>query len=543
MKSCLFLGFLSLAILLGGCDKPNQFLEKVPPPARIEKQNPLQSPEAQNSISGHVIDSITNEILIDARIEIVNAASQALIGWARTDAQGNYSISDLIAGRYLVRVGMSGYDTFASSPKNLSGGIHLAQDVALNQILNTVSGRITDAVSGAGVEGAQVQLRNSLSDAIVKTVTSDRRGVYALPSLPAGNYKLLVTKSGYDDFPSSRPGLIKGGMTSNVDFVLDPKKLTISGRAFDSETQASLAGVEIRVINQNGSTAASVITGADGKYSISSLYTGTYSLSATLAGYRQFLTTAPGIAIGGNAYIVDVAMAATKNTVYGFVGNALNGAGIAGARVQLINATTGVVFSAVDTSSNGQYRMEIVPSGKYTMIFSHAGYTEYTTIQPGVLGNGQIVRVDASLSPTLVSGQFRIVLTWTAAKSGAVRDVDSYLLIPNFVSPIYYGRKTFEGAGANLDRDDTDWQGPETITIDRSYSGVYHYYIVNYSDTGNLTALGNSNVIVTVYGGSGLLKQYSLNPGGQGVVYEFFTIENGIIRDVERYDSSLPHSR
>lgn len=233
----------------------------------------------------------------------------------------------------------------------------------------------------------------------------------------------------------------------------------------------------------------------------------------------------------------------TINTIHGFVGNALNGAAIAGVCVQLMNLITGVVASAVETDSSGRYRMELVPEGNYSMVFGRAGFTDYTTLQPGVLGNGQLVRVDASLSPTLLSGQFRIVLTWTGEKPDAVRDVDSYLLIPGFpTTPIFYSKKTFAEAGANLDRDDTDWQGPETITIDRTYAGAYRYYIVNYNTPHSLFALGNSNAIVTVYGATGLLKQYRLNPGGQGDVYEFFTIENGMIHDVERYNSSLPHS-
>jgi len=204
----------------------------------------------------------------------------------------------------------------------------------------------------------------------------------------------------------------------------------------------------------------------------------------------------------------------------------------------VINSTTGVVAASMSTDYYGNYRFPAVPNGNYQMVFTHAHYSDYTTVQPGTIAGGLQYQVNAALSPTLDPGQFRIVMTWTDAAPNAVEDVDSYLKMPDQPVPIFFQNRTTPEA--NLDVDCTTWKGPETITIVNPVPGVYHYYVVNYNAPDYPTWLGNSKIIVTVYGQTGLVKQYSLD-GGSGLVYEFFTIENGVITDVDEYSNSLPY--
>ncbi|MDE3168992.1 MAG: TonB-dependent receptor, partial [Acidobacteriota bacterium] len=72
---------------------------------------------------------------------------------------------------------------------------------AFAQATSQISGTVTDA-SGAVVAGAQVTATQT-STGISRTVTSDSNGVYALPSLPLGPYKLEVAKEGFTTFVQS----------------------------------------------------------------------------------------------------------------------------------------------------------------------------------------------------------------------------------------------------------------------------------------------------------------------------------------------------
>jgi hypothetical protein len=235
---------------------------------------------------------------------------------------------------------------------------------------------------------------------------------------------------------------------------------------------------------------------------------------------------------------VNAVLAAQMAQVSGTVVDASNARPLAGVRVRILNSANDVVISEATTDQYGNYIVTNLLAGNYKMLFAADHYSDFSTPQPGAVVSGNSYIVNASLSRQLEVGQFRIVLTWTGPLSGAVQDVDSYLLVPGYESaPIYFSHRN--GSGANLDVDDTTWSGPETITITSLYSGTYRYYVANYNVPTDGYALGRSLVNVQVYNGTGLVKQYTIN-GGCGSVYEFFRIENGVIRDINKYDATLP---
>ena len=539
-KHVLLIPFIFLAFSFFGCKGSDSFLQKAPPDVVTQKTDPNPTILLQNSISGHVTDATAGIALVDTKIEIINAVTGLTVGWARTNTSGDFVLNHLNAGNYAVRISMVGFSSFESSQKVLENGASWVVNASLIQSPNTVIGRITNSVFNTPVDTAQVQIFNSQTGALVQTVNSNSNGQYSISNLPAGTYKLSLTKIGYFDFQSTSPGAIRGGITTTVDVVMIPKKVTILGRAFESVTQNNLAGVTVNLISTSGGVNFSAVTAADGSYSVTEAYAGIYRATASKTGFDTFETSAPGTVVGGNSYTVDFPMKTQSSTVFGKVVDASNIYPIANAKVRLINFTTGAAFAEVYTDSNGHYTISQVPAATYRMVFSADHYSEFTTTQPGALAPGQSVQVDAALSRSLDAGQFRIVLTWTGPKAGAVRDVDSYLLIPGIQIPISYSNKN--STGANLDVDNTEWLGPETVTISNSIPGVYHYYVVNYNTPEDKLALGNSDIVVNVYSTAGLQKQYKLN-GGSGVCYEFFTIQNGTIHDANQFcDTKYPYS-
>jgi hypothetical protein len=230
--------------------------------------------------------------------------------------------------------------------------------------------------------------------------------------------------------------------------------------------------------------------------------------------------------------------------IYGQVVNAINNAAISGVLVNILNSTTGAVVAQGTTDTLGNYTISNIALGTYSAQFSIGGFSTYSISSPGAVVGGKSYNVNAALSPSMPTGQVRIVLSWTAQKTGAVRDVDSYLLEPGTAAnaPVYWFSRN--GAYSNLDVDQTQWVGPETVTITNLAAvGTFTYYIANWSDPSIAAALGNSNVVVTVYNSSGLIKQYHVPPytGATGLVYELFTINNSVITDILAYDQPLYH--
>ena len=136
-----------------------------------------------------------------------------------------------------------------------------------------------------------------------------------------------------------------------------------------------------------------------------------------------------------------------------------------------------------------------------------------------------------ALSPVLKDlNSMRIVLNWGQSPL----DLDSHLSYKN--QHVYWDNK--QGQDANLDVDDTDSYGPETVTIDKRLDGQYYVYLVHdYSDRAkpNTANLSNSQAKVMVYAGESLIRSYYIPTGRTGNLWTVFRISpEGEIQDINR---------
>src|ERR1700683_4152305 len=76
----------------------------------------------------------------------------------------------------------------------LSCSVCSGQTLATSQ----VSGNVTDQ-SGAVIPNAKIQITR-VDTGVIHTTTTNSSGAYILPDLPAGNYSLQVTASGFKSY-------------------------------------------------------------------------------------------------------------------------------------------------------------------------------------------------------------------------------------------------------------------------------------------------------------------------------------------------------
>ena len=141
-------------------------------------------------------------------------------------------------------------------------------------------------------------------------------------------------------------------------------------------------------------------------------------------------------------------------------------------------------------------------------------------------------------SSEMPSGDLRMVLTWREKPY----DLDSHLVghkangQSNF--HIYYASKTYFKNNikyADLDLDDMFSYGPETTTVyNINSSGVYNYYVHDFSNRNNSssTAMSNSGAKVEVYKGDSLYATYGMptnTPGTYWHVFDYDAATNKII--------------
>nr|WP_224717500.1 tetratricopeptide repeat protein [Pectobacterium versatile] len=134
-----------------------------------------------------------------------------------------------------------------------------------------------------------------------------------------------------------------------------------------------------------------------------------------------------------------------------------------------------------------------------------------------------------AISPVMKSlDGMRIVLTWGEKPD----DLDSHLIYPG--NHIYFSHKN--GRDANLDVDDTDSFGPETITIDKKRLGESYIYAVHdysNSEKANSLALSASSAKVFVYVGSSQVRSYSVPLNKTGNIWTVFRLNpNGDFEDI-----------
>lgn len=241
-----------------------------------------------------------------------------------------------------------------------------------------------------------------------------------------------------------------------------------------------------------------------------------YSLNVYNMGVAERFTglIANGERVEITSLLVDGSANPGGRRVTGNILDATNTAPMTGARVRLYAAETLVVDEVVSDSFDVP-----VEFGTYRMVVTAEGYQEWVR-DVSVTIDEPVVAVRVALSPVFgESDMARMVLSWGREPF----DLDSHLLGPGF--HLYFSQKAV--GGATLDVDDVDSFGPETVTIQRWQSGLYRYYIQDFSAGANLqsTTLANSGAVVELYLDGADVQVFRV-PEGVGIFWHVFDYDS-----------------
>lgn len=181
------------------------------------------------------------------------------------------------------------------------------------------------------------------------------------------------------------------------------------------------------------------------------------------------------------------------------------------------------VSGRTDANGNVTINAPFADDNNATLIIKKPGYSTLVVKGPS---NG----LTYAISPVMQNlDGMRVVLSWGENPS----DLDAHFAYGN--DHIYYEHK--DGSNANLDVDDVNSYGPETITIEQRNNGQEYVFAVHdYSDrqNPNTTNLSNSQAKVFVYIGESLVRTYYISGGSQkGNLWTVFKINaNGEMQDI-----------
>ncbi len=216
-------------------------------------------------------------------------------------------------------------------------------------------------------------------------------------------------------------------------------------------------------------------------------------------------------------------------TISGVIIDSLTGkpVNISGLQVKLragYGNVIGEVLQATQTNDQGNYSFTDVAAGVYTVevldlrqdldedaIRYNSSNTDIVVAYGYLATDNYNCMADQKMYDFTGKGRVQFTLTWGTEESGASADIDSHLVGPKKDSDeefhIYYINESYYHYGddetikmADLDVDDTDWEGPEHTTIYEETNGIYRFYIHNYTErnVNNSQMLAKSFVQVRV---------------------------------------------
>ena len=156
------------------------------------------------TLTGRVTDSTTGTALAGATVTASGAVTQT----ATTGADGRYTMT-LPAGTYTVSASLQFYVTGTASGVTVAANATTTRDFALVPTFGTLTGRITNQNTGAGVVGAKVFV---FGGGGTFTAFTNATGNYTITRIPAGSYAMQVTASGFF-LGSARPTIVAAQTT------------------------------------------------------------------------------------------------------------------------------------------------------------------------------------------------------------------------------------------------------------------------------------------------------------------------------------------
>ncbi|HVN31598.1 MAG TPA: carboxypeptidase regulatory-like domain-containing protein, partial [Thermoanaerobaculaceae bacterium] len=322
-------------------------------------------------MTGIIADAQNNSAGIGSATVKVNGVAPPIS--TATAGDGTFTLSGVPAGPQTINASAVGYVAADSGTLPVpAGGNVNAGALALSRTTVTISGTVTDSVTGTPLAGASVTVPEQ-SGAGTGT---DESGHYSIPDVFWGSIHLVVSLDRYTT--KTVPLTLTPGTNATRNITLDSAYGTITGEVDDVTTGIGLPAVTVSLTDD-----PSIATGVDGygHYSLENVPVGSHSLTAARDLYTSAITSP--VAVGpGTTTAPAIAMSPLPCSVSGVVRDGTTGDFIAGAVV-----TAAREGQSATTDNWGAYTLGNLPPGAELLAVTAAGYapiaTDVILLNPG----------------------------------------------------------------------------------------------------------------------------------------------------------------
>jgi hypothetical protein len=297
----------------------------------------------------------------------------------QTDANGNYSFTNLPADTYLIGPAPAAGVTFsANATVTVPPGTNV--DFTATVSLFTVSGSVT--LSGAAYANATVAAlgTNGFQVSQSFTTTTDANGNYSFPNLFGGVYVISpqpVTGVSFTPVSSSNslpPGVAGVNFAGTLILSSITGLVTLDGGAYPNET------VTANGVNAfNSTNSYTTQTDANGKYTFNNLPAGTYTITPAAVSNVNitFGSAIPPVNVPPNGSAVTIAATHVATfSVFGQITLGTNGPAYTNVTVIASGTNTGntAVSYTNQSDSGGTYFLTNMVAGTYVITPQPAGF-------------------------------------------------------------------------------------------------------------------------------------------------------------------------
>jgi len=331
-------------------------------------------------------------------------------GCAETDAGGEYTLSGLATGEYVVEFsgpydssveyaeqyyeGKSSYSE--ADPVVVTAGAAKTDIDAAMLAMGEITGTVTSASSNSPLAGIQVCPLTTYGGYGGQCTTSNAKGEYSISGLSTGEYKVdfsIPYGSNLNYLPQyyngkeseSEAGSISvsiGSVTSEIDAAMQTGG-EITGKVTNASNKAGLGGIEVCPQKATGSSSSAqcAASNANGEYKLVGLATGEYWVEFYSDTGANFVTqyydakssyseaNLVSVTAGSTTPEIDAAMV-VGGRIAGKVTDASTKAALADIQVCAQPKTGGGESHCTDTNAGGEYTLVGLATGEYEVEFS-----------------------------------------------------------------------------------------------------------------------------------------------------------------------------
>jgi carboxypeptidase family protein len=284
------------------------------------------------------------------------------LGAVLTGADGSFSVGNVAAGSWSVRVAAPGHVTATQAVFDLAGGeVRPLGTLRLALARGGVAGTVALA-DGADPLGAVVEAAGT-----GRVTFAGVGGAFLLDGLPEGAYQLLARRDGYASASSTVLTVTGGAVTDAGTLTLASDPGSIAGHV-DGEVAGGPAGPLAGVLISLDGTSVTAVTDAAGDFTLGGVPAGSYLLRVEKLRYGAATVPVLGLGAGERRTVAPLLLSLARGGLRGRVALA-DAADASGVVVELTG--TG---RAATTGASGEFVFDGLLEGVYEVSARHDGY-------------------------------------------------------------------------------------------------------------------------------------------------------------------------